>query len=178
MAELVTVARPYAEAAFKVALEGKALARWSDMLQLATVIARDPLMRSTLSNPKVTLAQKKALYFAVAGEGFDEGAKALVSLLLENGRVVLLPPVAELFEKLKNEQERVLVAHITSAQPLSDAQRAEIVGSLERQYGKKVEADVSVDPELLGGARVQVGDQVIHASVRDALAQLATALTR
>ena len=178
MAELVTVARPYAEAAFKVAVEGKALARWSDMLKLATAIARDPQMQSALASPKVTLAQKKTLFFAVAGEQFDEGAKALVSLLLANNRAVLLPSVGELFEKLKNDEERVLVAHITSALPLSDAQRAEIVGSLERQYGKKVEADVDVDPELLGGARVQVGDQVIHASVRDALAQLATALAR
>jgi len=178
MAELVTVARPYAEAAFRVAVEGKALARWSDMLQLATAIARDPLMQSTLANPKVTLAQKKTLFFAVAGDGFDEAAKSLVALLLENGRAVLLPSVAELFEKLKNDEERVLIAHITSAQALSESQRAEIVGSLERQYGKKIEADVSVDPALLGGARVQVGDQVIHASVRDALAQLATALTR
>jgi F-type H+-transporting ATPase subunit delta len=178
MAELVTVARPYAEAAFKVAVEGKALARWSDMLQLATVIARDPLMQSTLSSPKVSAAQKKSLFFAVAGEQFDEGARSLVSLLLENGRAALLPSVSELFRKLKNDHERVLIAHITSAQPLSEAQRTEIVGSLERQYGKKIEADVSVDPELLGGARVQVGDQVIHASVRDALAQLAAALTR
>jgi F-type H+-transporting ATPase subunit delta len=178
MAELVTVARPYAEAAFKVAVEAKTLARWSDMLKLATVIARDPLMQSTLGNPKVSLAQKKALFFAVAGENFDEGARSLVSLLLANGRALLLPSVGELFEKLKNDEERVLIAHITSAQPLSDAQRSEIVGSLERQYGKKIEAEVSVDPELLGGARVQVGDQVIHASVRDALAQLATALAR
>jgi F-type H+-transporting ATPase subunit delta len=178
MAEPVTVARPYAEAAFKVAVEGNALARWSDMLQLATVIARDPLMQSTLSSPKVSLAQKKALFFAVAGEHFDEGARSLVSLLLQNGRAVLLPSVGELFEKLKNDHERVLIARITSAQPLNDAQKAEIVGSLERQYGKKIQAEVSVDPELLGGARVQVGDQVIHASVRDALAQLATALTR
>jgi F-type H+-transporting ATPase subunit delta len=178
MAELVTVARPYAEAAFKVAVEAKSLARWSEMLELAAVIARDPLMQSALANPKVSLEQKKTLFFAVAGEQFNDGARALVSLLLENGRAVLLPSVSELFDKLKNEQERVLVASITSAQPLSDAQRAEIVGSLERQYGKKIEAEVHVDPGLLGGARVQIGDQVIHASVRDALAQLATALTR
>lgn len=178
MAELVTVARPYAEAAFKVAVEANALVRWSGMLQLATVIARDPLMKSTLANPRVSLAQKKALYFAVAGEQFDDGVKALISLLLENGRAVLLPSVGELFDKLKNDHERVLIAHITSAHPLSDAQKAEIVGSLERQHGKRIEAEVSVDPELLGGARVQIGDQVIHASVRDALAQLATALVR
>jgi F-type H+-transporting ATPase subunit delta len=178
MAELVTVARPYAEAAFKVAVEGKSLARWSGMLELAAAIARDPLMQSTLGNPKVSLTQKKALFFAVAGDRFDDGAKALVSLLLENHRAALLPWVHSLFDTLKNDHERIVVAHITSAHPLSDAQKAEIVGSLERQQGKKIEAEVSVDPGLLGGARVQIGDQVIHASVRDALAQLATALTR
>jgi F-type H+-transporting ATPase subunit delta len=69
-------------------------------------------------------------------------------------------------------------AHITSAQPLTDAQRNDIVSALERRYGKKVEAELDVDPQLLGGARVQVGDQVINASVRDALAQMAAALTR
>ena len=82
------------------------------------------------------------------------------------------------FESLKNEHEKVLRARITSAQPLSDAQRSEIVGALERRYGKKVEAELDVDPGLLGGARVQVGDQVINASVRDALAQMAAALSR
>ena len=72
----------------------------------------------------------------------------------------------------------MVVARITSAQPLTDSQRADIVSALERRYGKKVEAELDVDPQLLGGARVQVGDQVIHASVRDALAQMAAALTR
>jgi len=69
-------------------------------------------------------------------------------------------------------------ARITSAQPLTDQQRSDIVGALEKRYGKKVEAEMDVDPELLGGARVQVGDQVIHASVRDALGQMAAALAR
>ena len=69
-------------------------------------------------------------------------------------------------------------ARITSAQPLDDGQRNDIISALERRYGKKVEAEIDVDPQLLGGARVQVGDQVIHASVRDALAQMAAALTR
>ena len=72
----------------------------------------------------------------------------------------------------------VVLARITSAQPLSDAQRDEIVAALERRFGKRIEAELDVDPELLGGARVQIGDQVIHASVRDALAQMAAALAR
>jgi len=80
--------------------------------------------------------------------------------------------------QLLREHEKMLRARITSAQPLTDEQRAEIVAALESRYGKKIEADVDVDPALLGGARVQVGDQVIHASMRDALAQMAAALAR
>ena len=103
---------------------------------------------------------------------------SLVSMLVENHRAALIGSIAEQFDELKHEHERVVRARITSAQPLSDAQRADIVGALERRYGKKVEAELDVDPQLLGGARVQVGDEVIHASVRDALAQMAAALTR
>ena len=99
-------------------------------------------------------------------------------MLVDNHREVLIGSIAEQFEELKREHERVLRARITSAKPLDDAQRADIVAALEKRYGKKVEAELDVDPQLLGGARVQVGDQVIHASVRDALAQMAAALTR
>jgi F-type H+-transporting ATPase subunit delta len=101
-----------------------------------------------------------------------------MALLIENHREVLIGYIAEQFDELKHEHERVLRARITSAQPLNDAQRDDIVAALEKRYGKKVEAELDVDPELLGGARVQIGDQVIHASVRDALAQMAAALTR
>jgi F-type H+-transporting ATPase subunit delta len=102
----------------------------------------------------------------------------LVALLIDNHREVLVGSIAEQFEELKREHEKVVRAHITSAQPLDDSQRAAIVAALEKRYGKKVEADLDVDPDLLGGARVQVGDQVINASVRDALAQMAVALAR
>jgi F-type H+-transporting ATPase subunit delta len=88
---------------------------------------------------------------------------------------VLIGSIQEQFDELKREHEKVLKARITSAQPLSEEQRAGIVAALEGRYGKKIEAELDVDPELLGGARVQVGDQVIHASVRDALAQMAAA---
>jgi F-type H+-transporting ATPase subunit delta len=97
---------------------------------------------------------------------------------VESHREVLLGDIAAQLDELKREHERVLRARITSAQPLNDAQRDDIVAALEKRYGKKVEAELDVDPELLGGARVQVGDQVIHASVRDALGQMAAALTR
>jgi F-type H+-transporting ATPase subunit delta len=178
MAELVTVARPYAEAVFRAALEKKELGSVAESLALVSAVARDATMRSLLTNPKVSVAQKKELFFAVVGEKAGELVRNVVSLLLENHREALLPDIAVLFEELKRESERVVHAKITSAQPLSDQQRSDIIGALERQYDRKFEAELDVDAELLGGARVQVGDQVIHASVRDALADMAAALAR
>jgi len=178
MAEIATVARPYAEALFRSAIERNALAAVGDSIALLASITHDEQMHSILLNPKVSASQKKEIFDAAAGGRLDDLARRLVAILVDNHREVLIGPIAEQFEELKNEHEKVLRARITSAQPLSDPQRDEIVAALERRYGKKVEADLDVDPELLGGARVQVGDQVIHASVRDALAQMAAALTR
>jgi F-type H+-transporting ATPase subunit delta len=178
MAELATVARPYAEGVFKAALEKGRLSAVAESVALLAAIARDDTMRSVLSNPKVSAAQKKEIFDSAAGGRLDEIAKNLVAILVESHREVLLGDIAGQLDELKREHERVLRARITSAQPLNDAQRDDIVAALEKRYGKKVEAELDVDPELLGGARVQVGDQVIHASVRDALGQMAAALTR
>ncbi|HYC37772.1 MAG TPA: F0F1 ATP synthase subunit delta [Usitatibacter sp.] len=178
MAELATVARPYAEAAFRSALDQQALAAVSEGLRLVAAIARDEQMHDVLLNPKVSAQQKKDIFEAAAGGRLHADVKRLVSMLVDNHRAVLIGSIEEQFAQLKDEHERVLRARITSAQPLTDAQRADIVAALERRYGKKIEAELDVDPQLLGGARVQVGDQVIHASVRDALAQMAAALSR
>jgi F-type H+-transporting ATPase subunit delta len=178
MAELVTVARPYAEAAFKAALEQNQLRETAESLALAAAIGGDEAMRSALTDPRVGAEQKRQLFFAVGGDGLGPLTRNVVSLLIDNHREALLPAIAELFEAFAREHERVVHASITSARPLDDAQRAEILSALEKQYGRKVEAELHVDPELLGGARVQVGDQVIHASVRDALAHMAAALAR
>ena len=178
MAELATVARPYAEALFKAALERNALGAVAEGLAFVAAAERDEQMRSALGNPKVSAKQKKELLAAVAGDRVSPELSNLLSILVDNHREVLVGSIHTQFEELKNEHEKVLRARITSAQPLTDAQRTEIVGALERRYGKKVEAELEVDPQLLGGARVQVGDQVTNASVRDALAQMAAALAR
>jgi F-type H+-transporting ATPase subunit delta len=178
MADIATIARPYAEAIFQSALGHARLGPVGDGLMLMAAVAGDEQMRSVLADPKVSAEQKKQLFLAVAGDGLDELLKNLVTVLVDNHRDVLIGQIAAQYEELRNEHERIVRAHITSAQPLSDQQRNDIVSALERRYGKKVEAELDVDPQLLGGARVQVGDQVIHASVRDALAQMAAALTR
>jgi F-type H+-transporting ATPase subunit delta len=178
MAEIATVARPYAEAAFEAALARNALASTAESLQLLAAIVRNEEMRFLLSDPRVSAAQKKDIFADVAGGRLDEVTRNLVAVLVDNHRELLIGEIEEQFEGLKREHERVLKVRITSAQPLDDRQRGDIVSALERRYGKKVEAEVDVDAALLGGARVQVGDQVIHASVRDALAQMAAALAR
>ena len=178
MAELATVARPYAEASFKAALESRTLEADAAALAVAAAIGTDPAMRSVLSDPRVSAQQKKDLFAAVGGERVTAPVRSLLGILVDGHREELIGAIAEQFEQLKHEHERVVRARITSAQPLTDPQRDEIVSALERRYGMKVEAEVDVDPQLLGGARVQVGDQVINASVRDALGQMAAALAR
>ena len=178
MAEIATVARPYAEATFKVAIEKGALGAVGDSLQLLAAIARDEQMRFVASDPRIGAAKKKELFSSIAGERLHEIARNLMGVLIDAHRDVLIGDIAEQFDELKRDHERVVRARITSAQPLTDSQRDDIVRALEKRYGKKVEAELEVDAKLLGGARVQVGDQVIHASVRDALAQMAAALTR
>jgi F-type H+-transporting ATPase subunit delta len=178
MAEVATIARPYAEALFRAALEANALAPVSESLALSAAIERQDAMRSVLLNPKVSGEQKKEIFTAAAGGRLHPIMVNALALRVDRHREILVGSIAEQFDELKNEHEKVVIARITSAQPLNDEQRADIVAALERRYGKKVEAEVDVDPQLLGGARVQVGDQVIHASVRDALAQMASALTR
>jgi F-type H+-transporting ATPase subunit delta len=178
MAEIATVARPYAEAAFRAALDKGSLAKAGEALALLSAIAADPRVRYVLSDPRVNAQQKKDLLTSIAGDSLDEVARNLVGVLVDNRREELIGAIAREYDQLQREHDRVIKARITSAKPLDDAQRGEIVAALERRYGKKVEAELDVDPELLGGARVQVGDQVIHASVRDALAQMAAALAR
>ena len=178
MAEIATVARPYAEAVFRTARETNTLGAVAEALAYVAATAADSQMRSALSNPKVTAQQKKEIFNAVVGARLDDTTRNLVAILVDAHRDGLIASIAEQFDELKREHERVVVARITSAQPLSDQQRNDIVAALEKRYGKKVETELDVDPALLGGARVQVGDQVIHASIRDALAQMAAALTR
>jgi len=178
MAEIATVARPYAEAAFRAALDKGSLAKAGEGIALLAAIAADERVRNVMSDPRVTAQQKKGLFASIAGDRFDNLTRNLVGVLVDNRREELIGAIAQEFDALQREHDRVIKARITSAKPLDDAQRGEIVAALERRYGKKVEAEMDVDPELLGGARVQIGDQVIHASVRDALAQMAAALCR
>lgn len=177
MAERTTIARPYADAAFATAREGNDLAAWSGMLRLAEAIATDAKMAEALASPKLDAAAKTSLFLSIAGERFAPMMRNFVGILIDADRVGLLPEIRALFEAHKAEAEGVAKARIETALPLTDAQLAEITAALAHRFGKRIEAAVEVNPALIGGARIAVGDTVIDGSVRGKLATMAQALT-
>jgi F-type H+-transporting ATPase subunit delta len=176
MAELTTVARPYAEAIFRSAVEANDVATFGAKLKVLGLVAENADMASLLGNPNVNAGQKAGTMTSVAGDGVPAALNNALLMLIGNGKAALLPFIAEHFERLQRDHDGVVKAVITSAFPMSEAEKRGLVEALAAKYGKRVEAEVRVDEALIGGARVQVGDVVIHASVRDTLNQMAQAL--
>jgi len=176
MAELSTIARPYAEAVFALADKANALGPWSETLDRLAAVSRAPEMSNLLGKPGVSDAQVVELFAAVAGE-MPREARQLLAVLAENKRLTVLPEVASLFDALKAEREGAVEAQIASAFPLEGGELAALVSDLARRFKRKVRPQVSVDPELIGGARIQVGDQVIDGSVRSKLEAMRIGLT-
>lgn len=176
MAEEVTIARPYAEAVNRLAQQGNAYDQWSQMLGFAAQVADDPQMRALIDNPNVSEQQREQTFLAVCGDQLNEEGKNLIHVLVENGRLELLPQIHAIFEQLKAAQEGTVDAQIYTAYPLTDAQLAELVGHLRDRLHRAVDATVSVDPELLGGVKIVVGDQVIDATVRGQLEKMSYSL--
>jgi len=176
MAELTTIARPYAEAAFRIAREANALPAWSEMLRFLADVAADPQAAAALDNPKLTAADKSALLLAIGGERLDGSGRNFVRVLVDADRIAVLPQIRTLFETLKNDTDGVAKARIDSAFPLTDAQTAELMAALEKRFGRKIEATVNVDPALGGGARITVGDTVIDGTIEAQLAAMAIQL--
>ncbi|GAB1395118.1 F0F1 ATP synthase subunit delta [Rhodocyclaceae bacterium] len=175
MAENVTVARPYAEAAFALAKAGGALAAWQGALARMAVAAADTQMLECIADPRIAPAALSDLFLGVAGDLSAE-QRSFANLLAENRRLTVLPEISELFEQLKNAEEDTREAVVSSAFPLDDAQVKNLVADLERKFGCKVKATVEIAPELIGGVRIALGDQVIDASVRGKLAAMAVSL--
>ena len=178
MAELATIARPYAEAVFRLARQANALPAWSDALNLIATIYQDPQMQAAIANPKVTAADIERLLLAICGERIDSVACNLIRLLVHNRRLSVLSEIRELFEQLKLEDEGKLDAKISSAFPMEDAQRSQVVDLLSSRFKRKINATVTVDPDLIGGIKVEVGDKVWDASVRGRLQTMAAILTK
>ena len=177
MAEPVTIARPYAEAVFKLAREKSNLARWTEMLALLETVAKDEQVRSCIGDPNVSGEQLESLILGAVGGRLDGHGRNLVQVLIHNGRLELVPEIRSLYEELRREQERVVEATIVSALPVSDEQLEGLVARLEARYQRKVTARVEIDQWLIGGVKIVVGDEVIDATVRGRLNAMAAALT-
>jgi F-type H+-transporting ATPase subunit delta len=176
VAEPITVARPYAEAVFALATETNSLPVWSEMLRSASAVAADPRVRSALDNPKLSAGDKEALFLSLCGEQLDAGGRSFIRVLTAADRIGLLTEIRKLFELKKDEADGVARAQITSAFPVEEAQLAGLKAALERRFGKKIETRVTVDPALIGGARIVVGDTVIDGSVHGELQAMASHL--
>jgi F-type H+-transporting ATPase subunit delta len=178
MAELATIARPYAEAVFRLAKQGNSLPAWSDALNLIASVYEDPQMQAAMANPKVTPADIEKLLLVICGERIDGVARNLIQLLVHNRRLSVVAEIRDLYEQLKLEDEGKVDAKISSAFPMEEAQRNQVVNLLSSRFKRKINATVTVDPDLIGGIKVEVGDKVWDASVRGRLQTMAATLTK
>jgi F-type H+-transporting ATPase subunit delta len=177
MAEPVTVARPYAEAAFRLALESKKLQQWSDMLDLIHFVVTDESVAERIGNPNVGDQALEGLILGSLGERLDGQGRNFVQVLVQNGRLDLMSQIRDHFGELKRDHEGVVEARIISAMPMAEDTVRPLLAALEAKYGRKVSAQVEVDPELIGGVRIILGDKVIDATVRGRLDAMRAALT-
>lgn len=178
MAEVATIARPYAEAIFGLAHKAQALPAWSRLLATLAEVAAHSEVQACIGNPNLSAERLYGLFVSLSREELSAEAQNFLRVLIENDRLALLPQIRGTFEALKNEQEGVVDANITSAFPLDDAQLAGLVVDLEQRFKRRINAHVNVDRELIGGVRIAVGDEVIDGSVRGKLAAMASGLGR
>lgn len=178
MAELATLARPYANAVFALARENQALDLWARRLALLAAAAEEERMRTLLQSPDVA-AEGKAFRLAdVCGDEIDERGRNFLLVLARNGRLPLLGEISRRFEELKAAEERNLDVEVLSTYPLSEAEAERLKGALQAKFGKEVRLASRVDASLLGGAVVRAGDTVIDGSVRGRLDKLAESIAR
>jgi len=176
MAEITTIARPYAEAAFALARDGNALPVWSEMLRFASAVVADPQMARALDDPRLDGPAKESLLLSIAGDKLNTQGRSFMHVLVEGDRLGALPSIAVQFDALKDAADGVAKALIETAYPLEGTDLADMQAALEKRFGRKIEATVEVHPELIGGARITVGDTVIDATVQEQLRAMAMKL--
>ncbi|MBV8741013.1 MAG: F0F1 ATP synthase subunit delta [Sinobacteraceae bacterium] len=177
MADKLTIARPYAKAAFEEARQLQHLSSWSQSLRTAALVVQDPRVQDLLGNPSVTPAQLAQFVIDLAGEKLDENGRNFVRTLAENHRLAYLPEISTLFEVMKDEAEGVIDVTVTSAAPLESAQQQTLVSALQRRLQRQVRLHCHTDAGLIGGAVLRAGDLVIDGSLRARLERIAYELT-
>lgn len=174
--ENLTLARPYARAAFELAQEKGTLDAWWKALHFAAGVAQDPRIAALRSDPHVEPEQLAALHLP-PDVASDTPFARFLGELAGRGRMVLLPEVFTLFDALRRESESILKVTVTSAMPLDTDQTEKIKASLKRRFQREIDIDAEVDPSLLAGVVIDTGEQVIDGSARGRLQRLASVLT-
>ena len=175
MAELATLARPYAEAAFQVAVKGDLKQATAESDALAAVAANEQL-RQFADAPKSGVVQVFDVFTSVLNMPLSDASKNLLRTVIDNGRLSVLPEIAAQFHTLANSRSGVSDAVVYSAFAIDAAALTDLVASLEKRFGRKLNASVQIDADLIGGVRVVVGDEVLDTSVKARLEQMRTAL--
>ncbi len=172
-AELATIARPYARAAFSVALEQDALTDWSGMLALLAGAAKDEGVATHLDDPKLSGHESAAFLVSMFGDELSDSVKNFLDVLSSNGRLMLIPTISEQYESLKAQHEKTMRVTVSSAFEVSASEQALIEGALRNRLQRDIEVETTIDSELLGGVVIRTEDTVIDDSVRGKLNKLA-----
>ncbi len=175
MSQALTLARPYARAAFAIARDGGRFAQWSDALGFAARIAADSQVASLLANPRLTAGDAITL---LSVDGAEPAFADFLALLAENRRMTLLPEIAGLYEQLRADAEKVVRARVTSATTLPAGELDTITAALRKRFGREVHVETAIDESLIGGALIDTGDMVIDGSLRGKLQRLQAALNQ
>jgi len=177
MARRVTAARRYAEAAFETGRADGTLDAWERDMATIAVTMRHPELRRLLQHPAIPFAEKERVLRAVLGRGVAQGVVNLLLLMVRRGRPGAIGPMIARFSELLRRERGIALAQVRTALPLDDTQRAEIAARLRALTGAEIEMDESVDPDLIGGVAVRIGDRLYDASVRSRLERLRARLT-
>jgi F-type H+-transporting ATPase subunit delta len=176
MAELHTLARPYAKAAFELAHEARSLGQWSQTLKTLAAAVGDAKVGALLANPRLSRGDVAAVLSTALCDKLDAQARNFVALLAENNRLAALPAIAEEFEALRAEAEKRVEVEITTATAVGEAQQQALLGALRKRLARELEVSWKTDPALVAGAVIRAGDLVIDGSVSGELAQLRQAV--
>ncbi|MDR0805319.1 MAG: F0F1 ATP synthase subunit delta [Enterobacteriaceae bacterium] len=175
MSEFITVARPYAKAAFDFAVEQHDLDNWQQMLAFAAQVSRDEQVADLLSGAMAP-EHLANIFNAICGDQLNENGQNLIKVMAENGRLIVLPDVLEQFIQLRSEQESTIDVDVTAAAPLNDAQLVKITNAMEKRLSRKVKLNCNIDKSVMAGFIIRAGDMVIDGSIRGRLDRLTDVL--
>lgn len=176
MANVTTLARPYAKAAFQFALETASLPLWSDMIALLSEVAGQEKMQKVLASPALSAEQQAQIFIDVCGEALNDSCQSLVKVLAKNKRLKLLPEISQLFEILKADAEKRVDVEISSAVSIDSDLEQQLADALRKKLNRDVRISVAIDKNLIGGVVIRAGDTVIDNSLRGRLTKLAEAM--